>query len=91
MLSINAIATTCDEVLDQCTITLNACDGALKARKKEVRLCSLGLVKSQDVISKQDSVIQDQQDSLNSIWRNPFFIGLIGFSAGVIVTAVVIK
>lgn len=75
---VRAETPTCEQVL-------SLCDEAVQEQKKQIEIRDLALTQTQDEIARQKGVIRDQEDKLNSVWRNPFLYLLLGVAAGVFI------
>lgn len=75
----------CDNKLGRCDVALTLCNDAYGAKDAEAKVCgeALGIaVKEAGTYKVQ---LNDSNESLSSIWRNPFAMIAIGVIGGIII------
>ncbi len=61
-----------------CDPIIKACDKALDAKNKQIKLSDLAIQQQKDVINKQGVVIAEQDAKLNSFFRSPIVLIVAG-------------
>lgn len=82
--SITATATDCTDVI-------KAADAAIDAKKKEVAICRLALTQSLEENTRLNADVKDKDEKLGAWYRNPFIVGPIGISIGIIGASILLK
>jgi hypothetical protein len=75
-------------MLEKCDKAVESCKSALDARKEEIKLCRLGLMQSLERNSDLESQVSDQNQKLQSPFRNPFIMTTVGVVLGILVIGI---
>lgn len=64
-----------------CTDVIVACDQALEAKNKQIKLSDLAISQQKDIIDKQAISLAEKDAKLNAFYRSPVFligVGVVG-------------
>jgi hypothetical protein len=86
MTSLSAQATTCPQALEENHAALLQCLKVVDLKKAEITQFQISLEERDKLLASTQAALRDEQESKNSLLRNPFFLVGIGLVIGVAIT-----